>query len=98
MILATIARVVHHAEMHECRDLAIAEDVLRLLPAKIDLTMLDVLRPIGKRPTIEPNDSALTMQNARDPAPEPPADARDDDGSLRHPIPHVGRQKIGRER
>jgi hypothetical protein len=89
VIFAAVAWVVHHAEVHERRDLSIAEDFARFLASDIDLAVLDVLGTIGEWPPVEADHSAFTMKEPSNASSEPPADPRDDDGTGRHSIQYV---------
>ena len=60
------ARVVHDAEVDDGLDVAGAEDVLQLLPAEVDLRVLDVLRLVGEGAPVDADDAALAVEHARE--------------------------------
>jgi hypothetical protein len=59
-----------------------AEDVAHAGTSKIELVVLDISGTIRKRSPIDPDQSALAMQLARESPAEPSTDARDDDGPV----------------
>ncbi len=75
------ARVVHDAEMHDGLDVAGPEDVFELLPADVDLSVLDVLGLVVERPAIDADDGAVAVEHARQLLSEAAADARDENGA-----------------
>src|ERR1019366_7424792 len=71
-------RVVHDPEVHDRRDVSRPEYVFELLPANVDLGVLDVFRLVEKGASIDADDGSLAVQHARELLAEATADAGDE--------------------
>ena len=79
------ARVVHDAQVDERLDLSLAEDVLDLALADVELVHRQILGPALERAAVETRDALGAVQLARERPPEVAADPGDED--------HVAHQK-----
>ncbi len=76
------ARVVEDAEVDHRREPLLAEDVLRLLAADVELVVLDVLGAAVEGAAVDADDGHLAVEAARQAAAQAAADAGDEDGTL----------------
>jgi hypothetical protein len=77
VFLAAALGIVHHAQVHQCREPPLPKHFFHALPAQIDFVMFDVLGSARKDSSIEGDDLATSMQAAHETPTQIAASARD---------------------
>ena len=82
VILGAHPRVVEDPHVDQGPDVPLAEEVLGLALADVELVDLQVLRPAGERPPVDPDDPLLAVQELGEGPPQVAGDPGDRDCRL----------------